>query len=454
VVGGGFTGVAATIACLRHLKKLFHLTLVEPSAALGRGVAFGGHDPLQLLNVRTRDLSIYADRPGDFLNWAFRQLDQGENDEGLHAGLAHTFLPRQLFGEYVQQQFFKALELRPDVDFEHLRCTATACIAHEGGFRVRLDRANNVSADIVILATSYGLQMPGCTEALAPYARLAHEQLAKASSIALIGSGLTMIDVLLSARRAAFLGKAIVISPRAQLPRPHAPKGVVTHAIGLPHFKKVSAFTAAIRLACEAAEANGTPWQAIVNGLRPSLQDMWQDLTVQEQARFLRHLRPFWDTHRHRLPLEVYEQIRKEFESGRAVLQRGRVTSVERTPLGFRLTLRRSGSAETKTVKADLAFDCTGHKPDLGSPFIKSLLNQGLACPDHHGLGLITKPDGEVVGKGDEVTHGLFALGPLCQGSLWEITAVPEIVSQVDAAAKSINTTWESSGRLAMAGVA
>jgi uncharacterized NAD(P)/FAD-binding protein YdhS len=33
---------------------------------------------------------------------------------------------------------------------------------------------------------------------------------------------------------------------------------------------------------------------------------------------------------------------------------------------------------------------------------------------------------------------GLFALGPLCQGSLWEITAVPEIVRQADAAANAI----------------
>jgi uncharacterized NAD(P)/FAD-binding protein YdhS len=78
VVGGGFTGVAATIACLRRVNRPFRLILVEPSAALGGGVAFGGQDPLHLLNVRARDLSIHADRPSDFLSWAFRQLDQGE----------------------------------------------------------------------------------------------------------------------------------------------------------------------------------------------------------------------------------------------------------------------------------------------------------------------------------------------------------------------------------------
>jgi uncharacterized NAD(P)/FAD-binding protein YdhS len=102
-------------------------------------------------------------------------------------------------------------------------------------------------------------------------------------------------------------------------------------------------------------------------------------------------------------------------------------------------------------LETDLAFDCTGHKPDLGSPLIESLLNQGLACPDAHCLGVIVKPNGQVVGRGNAITQGLFALGPLCQGTLWEITAVPEIVRQVDAAAKSITVMCESLGPLAAA---
>jgi len=40
--------------------------------------------------------------------------------------------------------------------------------------------------------------------------------------------------------------------------------------------------------------------------------------------------------------------------------------------------------------------------------------------------------------KSGTPTRSLFALGPLCQGSLWEITAVPEIVRQCDQAAESI----------------
>jgi uncharacterized NAD(P)/FAD-binding protein YdhS len=295
-----------------------------------------------------------------------------------------------------------------------------------------------LSADIVVLATAYGLPHPSASGPLAPYDSLPREELSRAKSIALIGSGLTMVDVLLAARRDGFSGIATVFSRRGQLPRTHAPKGVVPQEVGLPQSKRLSRLTGSVRIACEAAEAHGTPWQAIINGLRPSLQDIWQALPIEEQARFLRHVRPFWDAHRHRLPLEVHERIQAEFAEGRAVLIRGHVTDVARISDGFVLTWKRRGSAESETWHSDLAFDCSGYRPDLNSPLIRSLIDQGLACADAHQLGLKVERDGQTLQADDNQTPGLFALGPLCQGSLWEITAVPEIVRQAAAAAASI----------------
>jgi uncharacterized NAD(P)/FAD-binding protein YdhS len=69
------------------------------------------------------------------------------------------------------------------------------------------------------------------------------------------------------------------------------------------------------------------------------------------------------------------------------------------------------------------------------SPLIKSLVSQGSRREDAHRLGLAVEPNGQVLSRSGASTRGLFALGPLCQGSLWEITAVPEIVRQCDVAA-------------------
>jgi uncharacterized NAD(P)/FAD-binding protein YdhS len=444
VVGGGFTGAAAAIACLSHIKTPFRLTMIEGTASLGRGVAYGSHHPLNLLNVRTRDLSIRPGQPGDFLNWAFRQLDQGENHAGLHEALAHTFLPRQLFGEYVRQRLFEAVERRPDVAFAVVTGTARALLAEGGRYRIELDRTEPVAADIAILATAYGLQQSRSTGALAPFEIVPGERMASASSIVLIGSGLTMVDVLLGARRDGFLGKAIVISRRGQLSRAHAPKGVVPQQVAIPRSKRVSLLAAAIRIACEMAEDGGTPWQAIINGLRPSLQDIWQGLPREEQARFLRHLRPFWDAHRHRLPMEVHGRIKAEFSDGRAVLAHGAVTEVIRHGDRFAVTIQRRGAGKPEIIETDLAFDCTGFRPDLDQPLIRSLFAQGLARPDPHRLGLMVERNGQVNGAAGRATAGLFAIGPLCQGTLWEITAVPEIVAQADQAAQSLASLQET----------
>ena len=445
VVGGGFTGAAIAIACLARIASPFRLVMIEQAPQLGRGVAYGSHHPLHLLNVRARDLSIRASQPGDFLNWAFRQLDQGENQAGLHEALAHTFLPRQLFGEYVRQRLFESVAQRADVSFNVVNDTATAIACAEGGrYRIDLERDAPVTADVVFIATAYGPSPPSTKGALRPFESVAPDKMVAARQIALIGSGLTMVDVLLAARRDGFQGTALVISRRGQVPRPHAPRGVVPKEIGLPRSKRVSMLAAAIRISCEMAEESGTPWQAIINGLRPSLQDIWQTLPDGEQARFLRHLRPFWDSHRHRLPMEVHGRLTAEFAEGRAILLHGSAQAVARDDTGFTLTLLKRGSREPNILAADLAFDCTGFRPDLDQPLILSLFEHGLARPDPHRLGLAVERNGQIMGGNGAAPSGLFAIGPLCQGTLWEITAVPEIVAQADRAAQTLAARRET----------
>jgi uncharacterized NAD(P)/FAD-binding protein YdhS len=304
-----------------------------------------------------------------------------------------------------------------------------------------------VIADAIFLATAYGPSQPSTKGALRPFESVTPDQLASAKEIALVGSGLTMVDVLLAARRDGFRGKALVVSRRGQLPRPHAPKGVVPKEIGLPRSKRVSLLAAAIRISCEMAEESGTPWQAVINGLRPTLQDIWQMLPADEQARFLRHLRPFWDSHRHRLPMEVHGRLMAEFAEGRAVLLHGAVREVERQGDGFRLSLLERGSRTPRSLAVDLAFDCTGFRPDLEQSLIADLFERGLARPDPHRLGLVVERDGQVIAAGGEPSFGLFAVGPLCQGTLWEITAVPEIVAQADRAAQTLAGWSEARAR-------
>ena len=141
--------------------------------------------------------------------------------------------------------------------------------------------------------------------------------------------------------------------------------------------------------------------------------------------------------------MEVHGRLMAEFAEGRAVLLHGSVQAVARDAGGFKLTLLSRGSREPSLVEADLAFDCTGFKPDLDQPLIASLFKRDLARPDAHRLGLAVERNGQVIGAGG-ASSSLFAIGPLCQGTLWEITAVPEIVAQADRAARTLAALREA----------
>jgi hypothetical protein len=253
VIGGGFTGAVAAIACLRRLDRPFRLMVVEPSASLGRGVAFGGQHPLHLLNVRTRDLSVRSDH---------RQISRiGPSATSTRVRTTppcvRASLTRSCRGSsstnIVRQRLVDAVDKRRDVDFNVVTSVASSCSRDRDRLIVETDGAGSLRVDVVILATAYGLQSSSSTCALAPFEVLPAEQITKAKSIALIGSGPTMVDVLLSARRDGFSGAVTVISRRSQLPREHAAKGVAPQE--MPRTKHLSRLTSSVRIACEAAEA-------------------------------------------------------------------------------------------------------------------------------------------------------------------------------------------------------
>ena len=258
-------------------------------------------------------------------------------------------------------------------------------------------------------------------------------------SIALIGSGLTMVDVLIGARRDGFQGVATIISRRGQLPRPHAPKGVVPQHLALPRSKRVSMLEASLRIACEMAEEGGTPWQAVINGLRSSLQDIWQALPVAEQARFLRHLRP------------VLRRAPPSPADRGACAAHGRVRQRPRRA-GARVGDERRADGRWLQAR-DLAAWRERAGDHGGRPRLRLLglqarsrpasdqgNDRGWACaarrPSSRARRRAERP-GAWPRQGSRA-RGLFAIGPLCQGTLWEITAVPEIVRQADAAAISL----------------
>jgi uncharacterized NAD(P)/FAD-binding protein YdhS len=155
-----------------------------------------------------------------------------------------------------------------------------------------------------------------------------------------------------------------------------------------------------------------------------------------EQRRFLRHARPWWDVHRHRIAPEVARRIADLIAEGRLEIAAGRLQSARSDGDSVVVEMQRRGSSVSRPVRVSAVIDCTGPLQGVGrtaNPLLRSLLDSGVARPDSIDLGLELDGGARVAGS-----ERLWALGSLTKGRYWEIVAVPDIRAQAAAVAADI----------------
>jgi uncharacterized NAD(P)/FAD-binding protein YdhS len=283
-------------------------------------------------------------------------------------------------------------------------------------------------ADQVVLATGY--LPPGDPSQLLPYKdhlRYLSDpweegvfgRIERSDSVLLIGTGLTMVDMVLSLSRRGHTGKMIARSRRGLLPQPHRqgrPAEMKFEDLEISHVRN-----AVIHLMRDAGEE----WRASMDGLRPFTEMLWQSLSWTDRRRFIKRLRPFWDVHRHRMPESVAAAIEALRSQGRLDIGSGTLRSVNARVDGFEVSF---GGKHAETVSADWILNCTGPALDMQAaklPLLESAVQLGLAEYDPLGLGLMVDAEGRT-----EPSGRIWALGPICRGCRWESTAIPEIRAQ------------------------
>jgi uncharacterized NAD(P)/FAD-binding protein YdhS len=186
----------------------------------------------------------------------------------------------------------------------------------------------------------------------------------------------------------------------------------------------------AFRHEVRAAAERGEPWQYSIDRLRKRTPDLWAALSLEQQRRFLRHLRPWWDVHRHRAAPQIGEQIAKLQNRGKLRVLAGEVIGAQPTPTGIDILHRQRGGLARHRLTVARIINCTGASLDVASSqdrLLQQLLVDGLARPHATGLGLDVDADGRVLDKSGTAHATMLTLGPLTQGAFWECTAVPEI---------------------------
>ena len=421
VVGGGASG---TLAALHLIESTpLRVVLIDPHAEVGRGVAYSTPDPAHRLNVPAGKMSAFGDAPDHFVDW----LRAGP----LPAAAATTFAPRLFYGRYLAETLAAraaALGGRLAV----VRGTATGIDVHGDAATVHVDGAPGVEADRVVLAVGHGSLVP--LAALAglppdvlvadPWHPGALDAVRAGADVLFVGTGLTMVDVAvtLAGRGVASM---TAVSRRGLVPRGHARPGAPRAEASVAD---AGSPTQVLRnLRAEAARTGD--WRAAVDALRPDAAARWQAFSVVDRRSFLRHLRPYWDVHRHRTAPEVADVVDGLRASGRLRILAGRVAGANTEAGGARVTIRARGGGEA-SLHVHSVVACTGARPAVDAPVVRSLVAAGHARRDPFGLGLDTDADGALVGTSGEASGVLFTLGPLRQGTLWESTAVPEIRAQ------------------------
>jgi uncharacterized NAD(P)/FAD-binding protein YdhS len=194
--------------------------------------------------------------------------------------------------------------------------------------------------------------------------------------------------------------------------------------------RTVTALLHRVRREVRRAAPQGIDWRPVLDSLRPIIPALWQALPLEERKRFLRHLRPYWEVHRHRVAPEVHRQLEDLRASGQVRTHAGRVVALRQENDQAVATIHVRGKDEQLHLRVSKVINCTGPRSDYSKfqhPLFINLLARGLIDHDPLALGLATEPDGRVLRYGGGAVGWLFTLGAPMKGTLWECTAIPEI---------------------------
>lgn len=439
IVGGGFAGAVTAIKLLDGAREPLAITVIEPRAELGRGVAYSTSEQVHLVNGSARIFGLHPDDPDHLVRWLIRHGPEHgwRPPQNVH----DSSPPRWLYGTYVRSELQRAIAAAAGrASLSHLRRRVIGLDMVEAGWQLALDDGAAVTADEVVLALGVFQGAPPRGEAAVaehpnyvenPWDPAALDRLAGQRDVLLIGSSLSMVDVIASLEVRGFAGRYHVVSRRGQVveARTNAPAWP-DFLSGRPLPRTARALLAAVKAERRAMAARGVDWQGLPLAIRPHILALWQGASREEQLRFARHLRAFWDVTAHRAAPAAYEATRQAQAEGRFSARAGRVLTLR--PRGGRIAARIGwrGTGAVSTLLVDGVVNCRGSQlhdwSQIADPLVQSLLGSGLVRPHETGFGIDATPDASIIDATGVAQPTLHAIGHPLRGVAWESSSIGE----------------------------
>jgi uncharacterized NAD(P)/FAD-binding protein YdhS len=428
IVGGGASGVLLAYQLLENSAFGFRVTLIEQRPEVGRGPAYHSSNPEHVLNVRAANMSALPDDPEHFWRWLSNRA------EGPQCPDPYCFVPRRTYGDYLANltaPLTSSESAPPRLTIVHSQCVDL----NEGsaGVTVTLADGSRHVGDVAVLATGNDspiAKLPCDADPWTPPSSAVD----KNTTVLILGTGLTMIDYVLSLLRDGHRGQIIAMSRRGLLAKAHRRTDTMRiDESDVPFGASASRLLRWLRGRVDAHIAKGGDWRSVIDAIRPYTQRLWHELPLSSKRRFLEHARAWWDVHRHRMAPEVEMRLGQALAARGLALMAAKVTSIEPNAAGALVRYRRRGQRESASLQVGMIVDCTGIVRDpraTGNPVIQRLFEQGLARADALHIGIDIAEDCAVINRNGIASRRLFAVGPLTRAAFWEIVAIPDIRNQ------------------------
>jgi uncharacterized NAD(P)/FAD-binding protein YdhS len=222
IIGGGLSGTLLTIQLLlQHGEAPLKIYLLERLACVGKGVAYGTREQSHLLNVPAGKMSLFSDDTDHFVRWL----------QTHHLPLdASGFAPRPVYARYIGDAFAQAQSRYPE-RLQVINGEAVDVREAEGGLEVELADGQTLHCDRAVLALGNfpPTVLSVLENALADDPRYVRDPwcgdpfagLNKYNMVLLVGTGLTMVDMVRSLRDRRHQGEVMAISTHGELPSEH-----------------------------------------------------------------------------------------------------------------------------------------------------------------------------------------------------------------------------------------
>jgi len=444
IVGAGFSGSVIAARLIRLVKNVqTHIYLINGGGRIARGMAYGTQSQNHVLNVPVGNMSAFEDDQEHFLRYA-QEIDSMITPS--------SFVSRRIYGDYLEwtlseaernmSGYCKLVRIYQNVN-------GIQYVSDGGSAIATLSNGEKILADHVVLALGHfnSSRLPITMDQFAedprfisdPWDHARIDMIPSRASVLLLGTGLTAVDTAMTLLSRNPNRTITAISRRGLIPQSHR------HSAGKPEgsgsetiwgaAETVRAQLKAFRQYCSTLKENGRDWREGFALLRPVTAKIWQSYSEKERRRFLRHVQPYWDTHRHRLAPSIAEQFFTALSDGSVKTLAGRILDFDITDQSsqdnqVKINIKPRGLQNPRSLFVHYIINCTGPcaNPQLAkNDLVKQLLSVGMIRSNQLGLGIDVSSNYAVIDRDGKESQNLFYIGPWLKADYWEATAVPDL---------------------------